>query len=76
MTCKDCIHSGLCYKENDYANFPDKCGSFVPDRPQGEWIHYLGCGIGKAVCSECGQIGETKKYCGNCGAEMEGSEEE
>ena len=19
MTCKDCIHSGLCYKENDYA---------------------------------------------------------
>lgn len=43
---------------------------------KGEWIHYLGCGVGKAVCSECGQIGETKKYCGNCGAEMEGSEEE
>ena len=38
MTCKDCIHSGLCYKENDYENFPDRCGSFIPDRPQGKWI--------------------------------------
>jgi len=28
MTCKDCIHSGLCYKENDYDNFPNKCGDF------------------------------------------------
>lgn len=43
-----------------------ECGK----RPQGEWIHYLGCGIGKAVCSECGQVGEIKKYCGNCGADM------
>lgn len=42
------------------------------ERPQGEWIHYLGCGIGKAVCSECGQVGEIKKYCGNCGAYMRG----
>lgn len=40
------------------------------ERPQGEWIHYLGCGIGKAVCSECGKLGETTKCCGNCGAEM------
>lgn len=39
---------------------------------KGEWIHYLGCGVGKAVCSECGQLGETKKYCGNCGARMRG----
>jgi hypothetical protein len=38
MTCKDCIHSGLCYKENDYENFPDRCRSFIPERPQGEWI--------------------------------------
>lgn len=29
MTCKDCIHSGLCYKENDYDNFPDRCGDFI-----------------------------------------------
>lgn len=40
------------------------------EKKQGEWIHYLGCGIGKAVCSECGQVGEIKKYCGNCGAYM------
>ena len=32
MTCKDCIHSGLCYKENDYKNFPDRCGSFISDK--------------------------------------------
>ena len=42
-TCKDCVHSGLCYKENDYDNFPDRCGDFISDkvleeRPQGEWI--------------------------------------
>ena len=36
MTCKNCIHSGLCYKENDYENFPDKCGSFIPEKLQGE----------------------------------------
>lgn len=32
MTCKDCIHSGLCYKENDYENFPDRCGDFISDK--------------------------------------------
>lgn len=31
MTCKDCIHCGLCYKENDYENFPEVCGSFIPE---------------------------------------------
>ena len=29
MTCKDCIHDRLCYKENDYENFPDRCGDFI-----------------------------------------------
>lgn len=29
MNCKDCIHSGLCYKENEYDNFPDRCGRFI-----------------------------------------------
>lgn len=38
MTCKDCIHSGLCYKENDYENFPNRCGNFIPERPQGDLI--------------------------------------
>ena len=38
MTCKDCIHSGLCYKENDYENFPDRCGNFIPEIPQGDLI--------------------------------------
>ena len=48
MTCKDCIHSGLCYKENDYDNFPDRCGDFISDkvleeRPQGEIIKCKDC---------------------------------
>lgn len=38
MTCKDCIHSGVCYKENDYENFPEKCGDFISERPQGDLI--------------------------------------
>ena len=29
MICLDCIHVGLCYKANDYDNFPDKCGDFI-----------------------------------------------
>lgn len=58
MTCKDCIHSGLCYKENDYVNFPDKCGSFIYDkvleeRPQGEWVLDSD---NLPICKECGEV--------------------
>ena len=31
MTCKDCKHRELCYKENDYENFPYRCGDFEVD---------------------------------------------
>lgn len=67
MTCKDCIHSGLCYKENDYENFPDRCGSFIPERPQGEWkLDSLG-----AYCSVCGTHPDySSNFCPNCGADM------
>lgn len=66
MTCKDCIHSGLCYKENDFNNFPDRCGDFISDkvledRPQGEWIYPdADCIIGKQ------RIGKRWKVCSNC----------
>lgn len=85
MTCKDCIHSGLCYKENDYENFPKVCGSFMPETSRGEWIaredmDYLD--DNKVVhnhfeCNKCGLIhdfidGHTSQYnfCPNCGAKM------
>lgn len=77
MTCKDCIHSGLCYKENDYENFPDRCGSFIPERPQGEWIidgHHIRC----SRCNEyiCNTDREGNKipdnFCPNCGSDMRG----
>lgn len=64
-------------KVNELSRYERVIANGIPyeDRTQGEWIHYLGCGIGKAVCSECGQVGETKKYCGNCGAKMKGGAE-
>lgn len=53
MTCKDCIHSGLCYKENDYENFPDRCGSFISNKVFEE----------RPNCVTCDKFG---KYCGKC----------
>lgn len=67
MTCKNCIHNGLCYKENDYENFPDRCGSFISDkvleeRPQGKWItrHKQNSFGDDVVCFECNKCGEYK----------------
>lgn len=74
MTCKDCIHSGLCYKENDYENFPDRCGSFIPERQQGKWdkrhtelLKYF------VKCEKCGEeiMTSHKNFCPNCGADMQ-----
>lgn len=80
MTCKDCIHSGLCYKENDYENFPDRCGSFISnkvleERPKGEWIRSVHWdGTVSWYCSECGKKNEhgitIEKFCYKCGADM------
>ena len=69
---KDCVEHGQNY---DYFEIIAN-GIPYEEKTQGEWIHYLGCGIGKAVCSECGQVGEIKKYCGNCGAYMRGNNNE
>lgn len=60
MTCKYCIHSGLCYKENDYENFPDRCGDFISnkvleEKPKGEWV------CNHTYCYKCNQA--------NCKAE-------
>ena len=85
MTCKDCIHSGLCYKENDYENFPDRCGSFISDkvleeRSQGEWEYDKLFGDCAYVCSFCHTIWMSSEiqnmhYCPTCGADMRGKEE-
>lgn len=86
MTCKDCIHSGLCYKENDYENFPDRCGEFISDkvleeRPQGEWIDYSDEGYVECpLCQSattCEDNIDELHYCWNCGAHLQkGSEKE
>ena len=83
MTIEEAIKKleELCeYKGYNYTVITDKdvealhkaIEALKDERPQGEWIHYLGCGIGTAACSECGQVGETKKFCGNCGRRMRG----
>lgn len=78
MTCKNCIHSGLCYKENDYANFPDRCGDFISDkvleeRPKGEWRDGYG---GEYLCTNCFAHSESlTPFCRHCGAKMKGGEE-
>ena len=72
MTCKDCIHSGLCYKENDYENFPDRCGSFISDKvleeqPQGEWTNTSPYDD-KGECPFCCYLSKKYyKFCPNCG---------
>ena len=85
MTCKDCIHSGLCYKENDYENFPDRCGNFISDKvleekSKGEWIFDKenSFTIDMFKCSICGCFGDTHfKFCPDCGADMrKGGKEE
>ena len=84
MTCKDCIHSGLCYKENDYKNFPDRCGSFISDKALKErltehWISKSDAiyGFPTYLCSNCQYEGSLMwKYCPNCGAKMEEEEAE
>lgn len=70
-SCENCTHYPVC--ENKNYNIVKPC-DFYKEEKKGEWTHYLGCGVGKAVCSECGQLGETKKYCGNCGADMKEGE--
>ena len=72
MTCKECIHSGLCYKENNFNDFPDRCGDFISDkvleeRPQGEWvgtneyIQHL-----EETTGEKYKIGFNMLFCNNC----------
>lgn len=29
MTCEVCIHYFVCYKRNDFPDFPDRCGDFI-----------------------------------------------
>lgn len=86
MTCKDCIHRGLCYKENDYENFPDRCGDFISNKiikviPQSEWKAIGGNipDIWQLFCPKCKCAMSTEfiSYCSNCGwrADMRGDKE-
>lgn len=77
MTCKDCIHFGFCYKENEYENFPkriencDRCGDFIKVIPQSEWKAIGGNipDIWQLFCPKCkcAMPRIFTSHCPNCG---------
>lgn len=70
VNCQTCDYAVIHKHNIDNAPTVDAVVNTIEVRPKGEWIHCLGCGVGRAVCSECRQVGEIKNYCGECGAEM------
>lgn len=52
----------------------------VTDRPKGEWVYHEDYKLDGECCyecSECGRMYDYKmNYCGHCGADMRGGEDE
>ena len=84
----DCGHlrppTEVCFSELDVCNMIDKAPTVSAEALQGEWIHdgqnFKG-GIDWCHCSECGKKTSANgldmyKFCPNCGAKMEGGDEE
>lgn len=89
MSCKDCIHYGICifhHTGNEYM----ECVHFKPTADVvevvrcGEWIYTLSCecllGTDAPLnyeCSNCGELAtDPFSFCPNCGAKMDGERKE
>ena len=52
--------------------------SAQPERKNGKWVRTYRNGFGTLVgrCDQCGRTYPVDNFCANCGAKMEGAEEE
>ena len=86
-TCKDCLHYGAC-KEYEkvmltvsnlfelmfQSGVEASCNNFkstadVAEVKHGEWVDNTN---GTFTCTACGNRASKMKWCGNCGAKMDG----
>lgn len=87
--CDNCIHKPVCAKYTATGGHVNKCEHFKEGR-KGEWIE-TGVAAGDPfdgnsvycfdvfACSECGchfDVSEAMNYCPNCGAEMNGGNDD
>lgn len=73
-TCKDCFHYDVCANPCTKYYYRVPCRKFVNSADvepvvHGEWINNNN---GTFTCSACGGRASKMKYCGNCGAKMDG----
>ena len=63
---------------NDAVEIADAIRAIPSAERKGEWKeqHENGHGFWVGVCSQCGEEKLVDNYCSNCGARMEGAEDE
>lgn len=75
--CDRCAHVDVCSSIKDNRQ---KCGSYLEERPHGEWIYHKEweCdGECAFECSKCGMGTDVDyNFCPNCGADMRKEGEE
>jgi hypothetical protein len=81
--CKLCFHYDVCYAVGRMLERAETCSKYAPDVVEvkhGNWIFY---NDGSGTCSVCGRhqkhiwdMCSWQKYCGHCGAKMDGGKTE
>lgn len=76
-TCKDCLHSFVCWKSMQVEKDNLPCSDFADRslymvREKGEWVYDHWC---EFKCSKCGALSKTEprgeeNFCPNCGSDM------
>lgn len=78
-SCKDCFHDCVCPHLRD--NDAEKCGAYITDVApvvHGRWTENENCTIcgGSAWYYDWEQKKSKSRYCPNCGAKMDGVQNE
>lgn len=71
--CNNCIHKIVCSKYIACGEVKT-CEHFKEER-WGEWVKSPNAS-GSPMCSRCFAVGDRDLYCGHCGADMRGEEDE